>query len=252
MKSLILQDDNLAQGTKWDDDGYSVQKLFHDDSDYQHLLRTFHRIVNESLTELGYQVNQDFSLSQYHELIKNDEEHFRFIKFMGNFFSANELGDDLLKKLENRISEICKVKVHAKHPDYDEKVFNIRIVRPKSKDNNPLHRDVWLDRLRNGINIYVPIAGSDEKSSLPLIAGSHYWTDDVVERTKEGAIVDGRAYTVPSVTRVNKQYRLVRPNPKNNEVLVFSPYLIHGGASNLNEDTTRVSLEMRFWREKVK
>ena len=41
---------------------------------------------------------------------------------------------------------------------------------------------------------------------------------------------------------------LVRPNPGPNEVLVFSPYLIHGGAFNQQTDTTRVSLEMRFWR----
>ena len=36
--------------------------------------------------------------------------------------------------------------------------------------------------------------------------------------------------------------------PRPNEVLVFSPYLIHGGAFNQQTDRTRVSLEMRFWR----
>ena len=41
---------------------------------------------------------------------------------------------------------------------------------------------------------------------------------------------------------------LERPNPGLNEVLVFSPYLIHGGAFNQQTDATRVSLEMRFWR----
>jgi ectoine hydroxylase-related dioxygenase (phytanoyl-CoA dioxygenase family) len=42
--------------------------------------------------------------------------------------------------------------------------------------------------------------------------------------------------------------RLERPNPGPNEVMVFSPYLIHGGAFNQQPDHTRVSLEMRFWR----
>ena len=41
---------------------------------------------------------------------------------------------------------------------------------------------------------------------------------------------------------------MTRPDPNPDEVLVFSPYLIHGGAVNLNEDMTRVSLEMRLWR----
>ncbi len=31
-------------------------------------------------------------------------------------------------------------------------------------------------------------------------------------------------------------------------MLLFSPYLIHGGAANREPDRTRVSLEMRFWR----
>ena len=41
---------------------------------------------------------------------------------------------------------------------------------------------------------------------------------------------------------------LVRPNPGRNEMIVFSPYLIHRGGVNLNPDTTRMSLEMRFWQ----
>jgi ectoine hydroxylase-related dioxygenase (phytanoyl-CoA dioxygenase family) len=40
-----------------------------------------------------------------------------------------------------------------------------------------------------------------------------------------------------------------RPDPQAGEVLVFSPYLIHGGAMNFNSDVTRLSLEMRFWRK---
>jgi ectoine hydroxylase-related dioxygenase (phytanoyl-CoA dioxygenase family) len=40
---------------------------------------------------------------------------------------------------------------------------------------------------------------------------------------------------------------LIRPNPKENEVMLFSPYLVHGGGYNFNADVTRISLEMRFW-----
>jgi hypothetical protein len=55
-------------------------------------------------------------------------------------------------------------------------------------------------------------------------------------------------FTVPSVVGAAHPLVLERPNPGLNEVLVFSPYLIHGGAFNQQTDRTRVSLEMRFWR----
>jgi len=34
-----------------------------------------------------------------------------------------------------------------------------------------------------------------------------------------------------------------------NQVLVFSPYLIHGGAVNLNSNETRISIEIRLWKK---
>ena len=73
--------------------------------------------------------------------------------------------------LDKRISEICGVNVTSNHPTQEaSRKFCIRIVRPqRNTDNNPPHRDVWLDRLRNAINIYLPLAGSNNKSSLPII-----------------------------------------------------------------------------------
>jgi hypothetical protein len=248
LKTLIQHDDDLTSKCSWSENGFVVSSLFESNTDYLQLVDVFKQLIKNNLETTGYVVGSDFSPEKYHHILKKDAEHYAFINKMGNFYPAQLLGS-LLEKLENRISEICKTEVHAKHPDYDEKIFNIRIVRPKSKDNNPLHRDVWLDRLRNAINIYVPIAGSNELSSLPLIPGSHHWPDDELERTEKGAEVEGRAYTVPSVIKINKDYEIIRPNPQENEVLVFSPYLIHGGASNLNDDLTRISLEMRFWRK---
>jgi ectoine hydroxylase-related dioxygenase (phytanoyl-CoA dioxygenase family) len=52
---------------------------------------------------------------------------------------------------------------------------------------------------------------------------------------------------VPAVKNSETPLELIRPNPSASEVLVFSPYLLHGGAVNLNADATRLSLEMRFW-----
>jgi ectoine hydroxylase-related dioxygenase (phytanoyl-CoA dioxygenase family) len=122
------------------------------------------------------------------------------------------------------------------------------VVRPRSRDNNPPHRDVWLDRLRHAVNIYVPLAGSSSRSSLPVVTGSHRWAESDIERTLDGARVNGVTFTVPSVVDATYPLTLTRPDPQANQVLVFSPYLIHGGAFNQQPDRTRVSLEMRFWR----
>ena len=71
---------------------------------------------------------------------------------------------------------------------------------------------------------------------------------DQIERTVEGARVNGIVFTVPSGVGATHPIALERPDPGPNEVLVFWPCLIHGGAYNQQPDRTRVSLEMRFWR----
>jgi ectoine hydroxylase-related dioxygenase (phytanoyl-CoA dioxygenase family) len=39
---------------------------------------------------------------------------------------------------------------------------------------------------------------------------------------------------------------MIRPNPNINQMMIFSPYLIHGCSSNDNINMTRFSLEIRF------
>jgi len=152
-------------------------------------------------------------------------------------------------EIESRISEICETPLIAKNPFDQQSIFHFRIVRPHSNDNNPLHRDVWLKDYANCINLYIPIAGSNDLSSLSIIPGSHCWRESRIERTQEGALLDGVQYNVPAVTDIRGDYEIVRPNPKRNEVLVFSPYLIHGGAINLNPNQTRISVELRLWKK---
>jgi ectoine hydroxylase-related dioxygenase (phytanoyl-CoA dioxygenase family) len=98
------------------------------------------------------------------------------------------------------------------------------------------------------VNIYAPIAGSNDKSSLIVIPTSHLWEESEIKRTKSGGKVNGLTYTVPAVVDATRTIVPLRPNPGLDEVLVFSPYCIHGGATNFTDDQTRVSLEIRFWR----
>ncbi len=116
------------------------------------------------------------------------------------------------------------------------------VVRGDARDERVV-RDLAKDA-----DVLVPLAGSTESSSVPLVPESHRWKESEIERTLDGARTNGQSYTVPAVVGAKRELRLVRPNPGTNEVLVFSPYLIHGGGGNRNPDQTRVSLELRFWR----
>ena len=248
-KPIINSDINLLKDTFWDEKGYALTSLFTKLDYFKEFKLLIHKLIAHNIYKLGYDIS-NFKLENYHQLIKSDKEHLNFIKNNNHVFLASYLGR-FKDTIEAKVSEICEKKVSAKHPDYEDEIFSIRIVRPNKKDNNPLHRDVWLERLRNAINIYIPIAGSNYLSSLPLIPGSHYWSDKEIDRSENGALINGVQYTVPVVKTIYKSnYEIIRPNPNDNEILIFSPYLLHGGATNLNNDVTRVSLEMRFWLKK--
>ena len=243
---LIEQDDNLIRDTNFALSGFTVLP-FLQETEYLKLQRGITDLIKGYLKDAGVNEPEDFSLEKYHLFAHSDEIHFFVVKQIqkGIPFEYFPISPTIL---ENRISEILGFQVTKEHVgEYDS--FSIRVVRPnRLSDNNPPHRDVWLKRLRNAVNIYAPMAGSNENSALPMIPGSHLWKESEIERTATGASVNGSEYTVPCVVGSNYGLKMIRPNPSLNEICLFSPYLIHGGGYNLNTDTTRVSLEMRFWR----
>jgi hypothetical protein len=239
---LFEEDPDLLAHAEWRRDGFVVSP-FLESLQYQVLLGGFKDLFLSALP-----VPLSFELQDYHRHLENGVDHSAVIRRIRGGFSLRDFPGDL-QAVEARISEICGTDLTAWHSAEPMQIFFIRIVRPnRIADYNPPHRDVWLDRLRNAVNIYLPIAGSNSLSSLPLIPGSHGWRESEVERTCHGAVVGGVRFQVPAVTGCKKPLRMVRPNPLHNEVLVFSPYLIHGGGVNLNDDQTRMSLEMRFWK----
>jgi hypothetical protein len=244
---LLDHDDDLVAGRPWAGAGFTVEP-FLSRSDYERLVAGIRAILVRRITAAGFTVPGDFTMERYHEIVTSDAAH-QAVSEQGPWC---QLVSDLpvpVAAVNSRISEILGVRVSTTppHQEFPEH-FCFRVVRPRSRDNNPPHRDVWLDRLRHAINIYVPLAGSSAQSSLPLVRGSHRWPESEIERTVAGARVNGVVYTVPSVVGAAHPLTLERPDPAANEVLVFSPYLIHGGAYNQQPDRTRVSLEMRFWR----
>lgn len=250
---LLLQDVNLLEETPWHLDGYTIQP-FLSTADFETVRDGLTKRIASMLTTNGVALDADFSLEKYHTYV-TDADHLVLSKQIQYGFNVSEFPIDF-RKIDARISEILgkNVSAEAKHIRFDHMPefynFSMRIVRPGiAKDNNPPHRDVWIDRLRNAVNIYVPICGSTTKSSLPLIPGSHLLPESSIERTADGAFLNNTQYTVPCVLSVNGEIpHLIRPDPKETEVMLFSPYLVHGGGNNLNADLTRVSLEIRFFK----
>ena len=242
---LILGDDDLTKDLPWHAQGYSTAEVW--DQKTFALLRAAVEKTMSSIISHGRDREPNFKLELYHKYV-SDAEHLNVIEQLKKLPLAAD-NTFPINVLDECMSKFFGFPVSSWNPKLELFACFIRIVRPQSTDNNPLHRDVWIDRLRHAINVYIPIAGSNSNSSLTLIPKSHLWRESEIVRTTDSCTASGVPFTVPGVVQSNQGLSTIRPVLKDNEILIFSPYLIHGGARNLNEDITRVSLEMRFWRK---
>lgn len=241
VRCLLDGDDDLMRGRPWYEEGYTVADAPLPQAELREMaLRLIGRLVRQAgAGELA-------RLEDYHRQV-SDAQHALVAQALGRI--PDEAPDYFpLACIERRVSEVLQVPVRCFHKEVWRYGCSIRIVRPHSRDYNPLHRDAWIDRLRHGVNVYIPVAGSNALSSLSLLPRSHRWRECDTVRTGEGSIANGMAYTVPSIIRSTEPLAMVRPPVGEDEFLLFSPYMIHGGAVNFNDDITRISMEMRFWR----
>lgn len=244
---LLLQDENLIEKTAWNNEGFSIEK-FVSDEEFSLIKEGLTKLVSEKIIEAGGKIDKNFTLENYHLYVDN-AIHLIVAKLIQSGWNVSQFPIEI-ERINKRISAIIGIDVTTKAKHVDMNNFFLRIVRPQNfQDNNPPHRDVWLDRLRDAVNIYAPICGSTSNSSLGIVPKSHLLKESEIERTVDGAILNGTSYTVPCVISIKNEIpALVRPNPLENEVMLFSPYLVHGGGYNFNESKTRVSLETRFWK----
>jgi len=241
---LLDRDTDLTATTRWTNEGFSVEKLFSAEI-YQQFSINAHALLIDRWKKSGLVVPKNFPLDQYHILAIENEKHLAALE-QTKIIPTTEFPVDI-KLLEQRVSEICGRALNVFNPYDNQSVFHFRVIRPGKPDYNPLHRDVWLEDYKDCVNLYIPIAGSNEKSSLIIVPESHHWPESMIERTVSGAVMSNATFNVPAVTKIDGAVSYVRPNPSSNEVLIFSPYLIHGGSSNLNTHSTRISMEIRLW-----
>ncbi len=197
-----------------------------------------------------------FTLEKYHKYV-NTLQHKNVVdSFRGGMLGVGGIHLDYLgipyKELDSFITENIEgnynFSCHYRRYGLSLKHFWIRIIRPNSNDNNPPHKDSHIKRNRNMVISFLPLAGSNKKSSLPVIPGSHLEMESEYIISASPSYVDGKRFNVPSIVHRNKGLNLTTPNPSPNEIMIFNPYLIHGGGINRNTDTTRVSLETRFFK----
>lgn len=254
----FLDDDSPAKYSTWCNEGFIIDR-FLSQEEFIIIKEHITALILELLTDMNID-SQNFTLEKYHNFVST-EQHLQLVDRIRA--GSQGLGGILFEKLgistsrlDEEASRICSVPVtctktfnHHGKP-YKVKHFFIRIVRPgTAKDNNPPHKDTHINHLRNAVNLYYPVAGSDMNSSLPIIPGSHLWSEQDITKTSGVTRINGLKYNVPAIVSAVNGLRLITPNPAYTRAMLFSPYAIHGGGINFNPDTTRISLEIRFWRD---
>lgn len=254
-KNEILSNEysDITYYQDWYQEGFSSQPIF-SKIEYKGLREKLTEcIANIIFDQTQISLPSNFILEDYHKYITNDENHFRVVKktrdLYGNDFNFPILKyisvfEDILKLKLTDFSEVFKLKMH----------IIIRINRPNSNDFNPPHKDMYegidaLGIIPKFINIWIPIAGVNNNSVLPLVPGSHIINENKILRTKQGGFIANNTYRVRMIKSWEDKNKLTRPKIDYNNALIFSSHLIHGLALNLNQDSTRVALEFRLFKK---
>ena len=151
---LLDQEDDLTASTSWHKSGYIVAP-FLTQNENDELRAGLRKILHGLVDTITRRHVIHFDPENYHNYIGSDENHLALTREIKDGFAIRLLPIDI-KKIEKRISDLCCMPVISICPSTEEPIFNVRVVRPHKNDNNPPHRDVWLDHLKNSINPAFP------------------------------------------------------------------------------------------------
>jgi hypothetical protein len=185
-------------------------------------------------------------LEQYHAWVGSEADHIEIVK-LSRDLRFSQLGLDP-QEFTRYFADLVGVKLSPVLPILDTDVVQLRINRPGSTDYNPPHRDGALPHLAPTLNVWIPVVGVDETTSLPILPGSHAIPEaDCWQTQPGGAVMGGNPYRVPAIGRLRDgPLKMVRAPVRYGQALIFTPYLIHGLAFNRSDTRTRMALEMRF------
>ncbi len=241
---LFEKKDSVISKVAWQDEGYGVVSAF-EGNEFNALQQSITANIIKAFKIHKIPYPEDFSLKNYHDVITTDEDHLKVIDITRNL--TNDDIDFDIDMLAERFGNILGYKLTSYVEELKKSHIQIRINRPSSLDINPPHRDGYLSYWKDVINVWIPIEGCTPETSLPVLPGSHLLPENEILRTEsKGAKINGNTYYVPCILKTKSaDLRMIRPNPKEGEALLFSPFLIHGAAVNRSENT-RVSMELRL------
>ncbi len=245
---LYNKSNSVLSKMSWEHEGFKVVSAFIND-EFERLKKSLTQNIMDAIKANNIQFNEsEFTLAKYHEVVNTDALHNQVINITRNL--ENKDFDFNIDTLAERFGNILGYKLTSWVEELQKSHIQIRISRPNSLDINPPHRDGYLSYWEDIINVWIPIEGCNENSSLPVFSGSHLIPENEILRTEsKGAEINGNIYYVPCILETKAgSIKMIRPNPKQGEALIFTPFLIHGAAVNKNKDITRVSLELRFPR----
>lgn len=237
----FIHSEPIDSSVPWFNNGYISAEV---SADFIEKIRHFSKryIEGKIFEAIGIEVD---NLDYYHKFILETRHHLKVLSSIGKVINPQLLGIDTIY-LKSIIKKMCNIENSLDCRN----VCDIRIFRPYNSsqmDNNPLHRDTWLPVLNNCLNVYIPLFGNNSLSSLSVIPGSHIWDRNCIYRTVENAKIQDIQYGLPAIAAIERDFSVIRPELGENQILIFSSNIIHGGALNLNNDLTRASIEIRFW-----
>ena len=231
---------------QWHNDGYAIVNAFNNSEFIKLKESVIQNIVSAIDQNVSGFDSNSFILDDYHKVINTDALHNKVINITRNL--ENKDFDFDIDALADKFGELLGCKLTTWIEELKKSHIQVRISRPNSLDINPPHRDGYLSYFKDILNLWIPIHGCNNQSSLPVMPSSHLIPENEILRTaSKGAKINGNTYYVPCILETNKGViKMIRPNPMEGEALIFTPFLIHGAAVNNNKDITRISLELRF------
>jgi hypothetical protein len=231
---------------QWHNDGYAIVNAFNNSEFIKLKESVIQNIVSAIDQNVSGFDSNNFILDDYHKVINTDALHNKVINITRNL--ENKDFDFDIDALADKFGELLGCKLTTWIEELQKSHIQVRISRPNSLDINPPHRDGYLSYFKDILNLWIPIHGCNNQSSLPVMPSSHLIPENEILRTaSKGAKINGNTYYVPCILETNKGViKMIRPNPMEGEALIFTPFLIHGAAVNNNKDITRISLELRF------
>ena len=241
-----------TSGCDWYCNGFTIQS-FESIFSHQYLYSSIECLIKDKLVSIFPSKDfSDFTLGKYHDFV-NEREH-------------SSLADPLLKRLYVKdlpeiaegfaglISEMLGFPMgFTKSTEDSEHWIIVRINPPYSYAYNPPHKDVYEDFDLNGhcpsmVNVWIPIVGVNELAGLGLAPKSHLLPESDIVRSKSGAEMNGKKFSVNFIKSWGNSNLLTNVYPPVGKLLCFSSHLVHGLGINRNPELTRVALELRLHR----